>query len=293
MKLCPQCDFIYEDDQRFCDMDGKELVHNPAPGIPASVEDLSPASKPATGRRSIGLAFALIIGVVVTALGSAAYFARTEQSGSGAASSNQATEQSVAQSPAQSTSGATGAQPSAADSSATQTAAANSGLMEQSTEQSVEQSPEPSSAQTDASSPASTSSSSRASLAHTRLTASPVSAGAPGGNSRGPVIVRLNNGAAIKADESWERKEGIWYRQAGVVTFLKRSRVRTIERPAAPRPSKSAKDNIREKNQKAENAAAGNQLRLAQLEPVDTKKQSRVASFLKKTGRILKRPFKF
>jgi len=294
MKLCPQCDFIYEDDQRFCDMDGKELVHNPAPGIPASVEDPSPASKPATGRRSIGLAFALIIGVVVTALGSAAYFARTEQTGSGAASSNQATEQSVAQSPAQSTSGATGAQPPAADSSATQTSAANSGLLEQSTEQSVEQSPEPSSAQTDPSSPASTSSSSRASPAHTRLTAGPVSAGAPGGNSRGPVIVRLNNGAAIKADESWERKEGIWYRQADVVTFLKRSRVRTIERPATtPAPSQSARNNIREKNQKTENAAAGNQLRLAQLEPVDTKKQSRVASFLKKTGRILKRPFKF
>lgn len=27
MKLCPQCDFIYEDDQSVCDMDGKELVY--------------------------------------------------------------------------------------------------------------------------------------------------------------------------------------------------------------------------------------------------------------------------
>ena len=26
MKLCPKCDFIYEDDQAFCDMDGKELT---------------------------------------------------------------------------------------------------------------------------------------------------------------------------------------------------------------------------------------------------------------------------
>ena len=294
MKLCPQCDFIYEDDQRFCDMDGKELVHNSAPVIPASVADLSPASKPATGRRSIGLAFALIVGVVVTALGSAAYFARTEQTGSGAASSNQATEQSVAQSPAQSTSGATGAQPSAADSSATQTSsAANSGLTEQSTEQSVEQSPEQSSAQTDASSPASTPSSSRASLAHTRLTASPVSAGAPGGNSRGPVIVRLNNGASIRADEAWERNEGIWYRQGGVVTFLKRSRVRTIERPGTPSaPSKSATSNAEDKSQK-QNTAVRSQPRLARVEPAETKKQSRVASFLKATGRILKRPFKF
>jgi hypothetical protein len=29
MKLCPQCDFIYEDDQRCCDMDGMELVYEP------------------------------------------------------------------------------------------------------------------------------------------------------------------------------------------------------------------------------------------------------------------------
>lgn len=29
MKLCPQCEFIYEDDQRVCDMDGKALVFQP------------------------------------------------------------------------------------------------------------------------------------------------------------------------------------------------------------------------------------------------------------------------
>ncbi len=38
MKLCPQCDFIYEDDQSVCDMDGKELVFEPTltafPGNP-------------------------------------------------------------------------------------------------------------------------------------------------------------------------------------------------------------------------------------------------------------------
>jgi len=29
MKLCPQCEFIYEDYQRSCDMDGMELVYEP------------------------------------------------------------------------------------------------------------------------------------------------------------------------------------------------------------------------------------------------------------------------
>src|SRR6476660_6657057 len=29
MKLCSQCEFIYEDDQELCDMDGAELVYEP------------------------------------------------------------------------------------------------------------------------------------------------------------------------------------------------------------------------------------------------------------------------
>ncbi len=29
MKRCSKCDFIYEDDQNLCDMDGAELVHEP------------------------------------------------------------------------------------------------------------------------------------------------------------------------------------------------------------------------------------------------------------------------
>ena len=36
MKLCPECDFIYEDNQSFCDMDGKELIQRPAPEPPRS-----------------------------------------------------------------------------------------------------------------------------------------------------------------------------------------------------------------------------------------------------------------
>jgi len=42
MKLCPQCAFIYEDNQRVCDMDGKELIHKLEPVVPQmSVSPLS------------------------------------------------------------------------------------------------------------------------------------------------------------------------------------------------------------------------------------------------------------
>jgi hypothetical protein len=122
---------------------------------------------------------------------------------------------------------------------------------------------------------------SKESRAHTRLTPGSVSAGASSGDGGGPVIVRLNNGAAIRADEAWEKSEGVWYRQGGVVTFLKRSEVRTIERlPSPTARSKSVASNTVEKSRQTESAT-------------DTKKESRVTSFLKKTGRILKKPFKF
>ena len=305
MKLCPQCDFIYEDDQRFCDMDGKELVYNPAPVvIEANVANpSSPTPKRLAGRRSRSFAVAVVVGVVVAAMVIAGHFARTQQTRLRAAaeSSTQSPDRSIArstgQSAAESTSEDAGAQPAASDLASTQTPPANTALAEQSAEQSFAQLPEQLSSQPDAATPGPPSSSqsppSGASRSRARLAANPVSTRGPSGDSRGPVIVRLNNGAAIKADEAWERKDGIWYRQAGMVTFLKRSRVRTIERLAPPPArSKSAANNAKEKSRKTENATAQNQLRLARPEPAETKKQSRLTSFLKKTGRILKRPFK-
>ena len=125
-----------------------------------------------------------------------------------------------------------------------------------------------------------------------RPTSVPMSAGAPGGNSRS-VRLRLTNGARINADEVWERNEGIWYRQAGMVTFLKRSRVRAIERSATPRSQQqAAANNVGEKSRKPDDRTAQNQLRIRRLESVETKKPSRVNALLKWTGRILKKPFK-
>ena len=47
MKLCPQCEFIYEDDQNLCDMDGEALVYDNRLGV---FPDTLPA---VTGRRPI------------------------------------------------------------------------------------------------------------------------------------------------------------------------------------------------------------------------------------------------
>jgi hypothetical protein len=290
MKLCPQCDFIYEDDQNVCDMDGKELVSNlvkvvteqglatPVSATPVLVSDVLPMES--GGRRWRN--FALLTVFVLATLVIVFYLARANQlrSRRTTESSESSTDRSAGEIPPQSISWDTSVQPSSSDLVSTQTPSADTALPEQSRERSSELS----SLETDqmtVSSEASSSQSSTAkeSLAHTRLTPGPVSAGASE-YGRGPVIVRLNNGASIRADEAWEKREGIWYRQGGVVTFLKRSEVRTIERlPSPAARSKSTASNAGEKSRQTEPAA-------------DTKKESRVASFLKKTGRVLKKPFK-
>lgn len=280
MKLCPQCDFIYEDEQGFCDMDGKELVFSlvPAESQANIAASLTPTPGLPTAPPQRGLAAAIVVVVVLAALVIALYLVRKHQTRSGAATetSTQLPDRSAGESAAQSNSETTSTQPAA-----TQTIGSSEVSAESSPAEGDDDSLTDSSSQSEAS---------RTALAHTRLAAGSVSAGASSGNNRTSVIVRLNNGAVIKADEAWEKREGVWYRQAGMVTFVKRSQVKSIERLAAPAPSKSVARTADDKSTKT--ASTQNQLRLAQLEPVEPKKPSRFTSFWKKTGRVLKKPFK-
>jgi hypothetical protein len=52
MKRCPLCDFIYEDNQGLCDMDGIELVHDGGALTPASKDStLKPPASAGSARR--------------------------------------------------------------------------------------------------------------------------------------------------------------------------------------------------------------------------------------------------
>ena len=275
MKLCPQCDFIYEDEQGLCDMDGKELVYHPAP-VAIQQSAMRPTrltiDLPARSPRRFPV---LLLGVVVLAtLLSVIYFAQLYRS----RSSNP--DHSAIQTSGQST--ALDTTPQTSPSNLVGAVGATS-LPEQA--EGVVLGGPPPSAQ---------SSAAKAALIGARPASGLDTAGAPYGNSRLPIIVRLNNGASIKVDEAWETKEGIWYRQGGMVTMLKRSQVEAIERPASLSPrSSSVAGNTENRNRRTSNAVAENRLRSDRLDPPDTKKDSRVTSFLKKTGRILKKPFKF
>ena len=72
MKRCSQCDFIYEDDQHLCDMDGHELVYEPTLQS-FQINAATAPTKPSTpsgklrGRRLVLLAAtAVLIGTVLS-----------------------------------------------------------------------------------------------------------------------------------------------------------------------------------------------------------------------------------
>lgn len=329
MKLCPQCEFIYEDDQKFCDMDGQELVHDPRPraftdntaalpslsqvlksehAAPQSEHATAPVTKihiplpgpmpspaanaaaavaprPSSRWQTRGLAIAALAGLALVALLFVVYYARAQsQTRKANRSSSQATE-SAGQSQAQP------ATQSAAQSAAPVASGSAAPLNEApASEQTLDQASSDQAADADLTGPTTLQASSSLangsdkSVSRVRQTSTLVAAHASSETGRAPVIIRLNNGASIKADEAWEKKEGVWYRQAGMVTFLKRSRVRSIQRPASTRSQTEPN---------AERSFAQNQPRVGKPDAANSKKDSKVTSFLKTTGRVLKKPFKF
>jgi hypothetical protein len=322
MKLCPQCEFIYEDDQKFCDMDGQELVHDqkrraftddtaalpslsavlksdhaatpvtkihiplpaPSPSPVANTAAVVPAKR-SLGWQPRGLAIAALAGLALVALLFVVYYARTHQSQT--RNANQSSSQAAGQLDGQSR--AEAATQSAAQSAAPVPSDSTTPL-DAAPEQTLEPAPSDQVAndadatgQTPLPASSSLANGSDKSASRARQVSGLVAARASSETSRAPVIIRLNNGASIKADEAWEKKEGVWYRQAGMVTFLKRSRVKSIERPASTRSQTEPK---------AATSIAQNQPRVGKPAASNTKKDSKVTSFLKTTGRVLRKPFR-
>jgi len=243
MKRCLQCEFVYEDEQSVCDMDGSELVHEadslPLPPIADTASEPAVlAAKPAPRNFAVP-AFA---GIILAALLFIAYYAITHTPQRPDAN------QTIASTTVPQATPDLNPEPSP---------------VTVATEPIAEITPDP---DVPDNKPAPSA----------RLNSGPVVVASSPEHDRGAVVIRLTNGATIRADDTWQKREGIWYRQNGLVTFLKRSQVRTIERPAPVRPV-----TIKPVEKKTQPEAA------------DKKKESRVTSILKTTGRILKRPFKF
>ncbi len=56
MKRCPQCEFIYNDDQSLCDMDGQALIYDAQINLPAATAAQADIAPPRSRARSILIA---------------------------------------------------------------------------------------------------------------------------------------------------------------------------------------------------------------------------------------------
>jgi hypothetical protein len=194
MKRCPQCSFLYLDTDEVCDLDGTPLIQvNDAEveGSTAPIAAPPPQSEKAGSQK--GLIFTAVGGLLIGVVIVFGYMGLARRR----APQEQPT-QPVAQV----------ALPSPSPSLKLETTTPT---------------PEPSPSPSERSSPSPSPRTTRASVNN-----NPVSTTA-NEKTTGPVMIRLNNGSRIEADEAWRTKEGVWYRRSGVVTLLNSGRVKSIE----------------------------------------------------------------
>jgi hypothetical protein len=207
MKRCPECQFIYPDTDRVCDFDQTPLVDATEHEIAAitntperpTLSDLAVTySKKFESRKNksklpIAAAIGLLLGITAVTVYIAVHRQMRPQPVQQQARSVEPIPMASVASPSPSLS-----------------------VVES-------QSPEPASEK-----PSNTNS--KTSTAHATTSIGPVSTGTPTTSvkTRGKQVILLNGGGKIEADEVWRTKDGVWYRRDGVVTLLKKNRVKSI-----------------------------------------------------------------
>jgi hypothetical protein len=211
MKSCPQCKSMFPDEERFCELDGTPLV---------SEDELLPESvrSPSRPRTNSILIVAAVLGLIVGVLPVLFYVLLT---GKGVQKANHLPANSTIAQPQ------FPAQPSQPVPVAS---------MRPSVEPSPSPSPEPSPSR-------------QSSPQRIELSSSPVSTTAGGKGKTGPVVITLQTGATIEADEAWQTGEGIWYRRGSLVTVIDPKEVKAIERSkpqsaASPQPTASPEPSL-------------------------------------------------
>lgn len=203
MKRCPECNSIFPDAEHFCELDGTQLVT--AGDTPnAEVSQL----KSSRTLLPIGVLAGILLGILLSLF----YFAMSrgpeENSNTTISSSSPRQKEFLQpQQPAPLASASPSVEPS----------------VEPSASPSVETPSPQSSAQLELSS------------------SNPISTAPDPKGRTNSIVITLNSGVTIEADDAWQTGEGIWYRKHGVVSLLDPKNVKTIQRvpPAEPQPSAS------------------------------------------------------
>ncbi len=206
MKRCPHCQFIHLDQDEFCEFDGALLQ------VVDDAELTEAAPIPNNKQRSIGrgkkrlaivvaAAAALSATLTIGYLGLSGRFSRNRETNTPAVASQTVPQPVIASVTTAPTPDVSPSPAPEADSAASVRA------------------PSPP----------------RTEVARGVVSRNPVSTGNENNAGTAVVRIRLMNGATVEADEVWRTKEGVWYRRNGMVTLLKRDRVKAIERSSSPK----------------------------------------------------------
>lgn len=199
MKRCPQCLFIYPDADARCDFDNTPLVVvddaelEAATGQPATKAKQKRApKKPASKKRQRkATAITVVVGLLLSIAAFLVYYRLTHRTQHTA----QLQAIPITTAPPLATPIPSPALPTASPAPTT--------------------TPIPTKPTTE-----------RIAAAHTSTTAAPISTS--GKNPGGKPTILLTSGGKIDADEVWRTRDGVWYRRDGIVTLLKRGRVKAI-----------------------------------------------------------------
>ena len=205
MKRCPNCYEVYDESERFCEVDGQELLADPAstPSQAVAPAPLAPGSPwlPAA-----------ILGVLIgIGIGGGIFAAITLTAGS-----KENEPQVVREAPEYREKAP----------SVRATAVANPAPTVE-----AEESPSPE-AEEEAEPEASPQAPEDNKAVVAEFNRGPISTGKKPKTDESEAafqtVIEMNDGSTLDVDAAWEDKQGIWYRRGGLVSFVESSRVKTI-----------------------------------------------------------------
>ena len=214
MKRCPQCYEAYEDEEKFCEADGQELLADPALSPPVGTIAAAPTVAKAVWwpAAALGILVGVVIGAGIFAAGSLMSASESHE----APTASRATQTREINTPPRTV---------VASNSAPTPEAGEKPSPESDEQAQAEPSTTPAAVQKAAS---------------VSLNQDPISTGEKKTQSASEssvrTVIEMNDGSTLDVDAAWEDKQGIWYRRGGLVSFVDSSRVKAI---AARRPTKA------------------------------------------------------
>jgi hypothetical protein len=206
MKRCPECYEVYDNEVRFCETDGHELLADPAYSPKPEVVVVNPSADRSAWWPAA--AFGILIGIIVGAgVFAVAMLVSTPEANEHPARS-QATEVREKALPNRAT------------------ATSNPAPTPE-----PEESPSPDSEEQAEAEP-SPATNTETRTASVQLNQGPISTGqktkAGEVESTVQTVIEMNDGSTLAVEAAWEDKQGIWYRRSGLVSFVDSSRVKAI-----------------------------------------------------------------